>query len=155
MAREIERKFLVLNDEWRAAAGPGVRLRQGYLAITPHSVTRVRVHGDDAAFITVKSAEKGVSRDEYEYRIPVDDAVKMLRLCAYPVIDKTRFEVDVAGNTWEIDVFAGDNAGLIVAEIELPSEDATFKKPSWAGREVTQEDKYFNAALAIRPYKIW
>jgi adenylate cyclase len=155
MAREIERKFLVLNDEWRAAAGPGVRLRQGYLAITPQSVTRVRVHGDDKAFITVKSAEKGVSRDEYEYRIPVEDAVKMLRLCAYPVIDKTRFEVDVAGNTWEVDVFAGDNEGLIVAEIELPSEDTVFEKPSWAGREVTQEDKYFNAALAMRPYKMW
>lgn len=155
MAREIERKFLILNDEWRAAAGPGARLRQGYLAITPRSVTRVRVQDDDAAFITVKSAEKGISRDEYEYAIPVADALKLLDLCVHAVIDKTRHKVDVGGYTWEIDVFGGDNAGLIVAEVELPAEDAVFEKPAWAGEEVTHDDRYFNAALAIRPYKMW
>jgi len=155
MAREIERKFLVLNDEWRAAANTGARLRQGYLAITPKSVTRVRVQSDEAAFITVKSAEKGVSRDEYEYEIPVADAVKMLALCQHAVVDKTRYEVEVDGFVWEVDVFGGDNDGLIVAEIELPDEKTVFRKPSWAGAEVTQEDRYFNAALAIKPFKFW
>ena len=155
MAREIERKFLVLNDEWRAAAGPGARLRQGYLAMTPKSVTRVRVQDDDCAFITVKSAEKGLSRDEYEYEIPVADAVRMLALCQDAIIDKTRYEIQVGDHIWEVDVFAGDNAGLVVAEVELPAEDAPYTKPSWAGAEVTQDDRYFNAALAKRPFKLW
>lgn len=155
MAREIERKFLILNEEWRAVAEDGVRLRQGYLAMTGKSVTRVRIHGADSAFITVKSAEKGVSRDEYEYEIPVADAAAMLALCEQGIIDKTRYKVAAGALTWEIDVFAGDNEGLVVAEIELPDEKTAFEKPSWVGAEVTHDDRYFNAALSRRPYKFW
>lgn len=157
MAREIERKFLVLNDDWRAACGAPSRLRQGYLAIAEKSVTRVRLDDSaQAAFITIKSAEKGVARDEFEYGVPVPDAQALLALCTGSVIDKTRYRVD-AGNglTWEIDVFAGDNDGLVVAEIELPQESTPFARPAWLGAEVTHDRRYYNAALARRAYKFW
>jgi adenylate cyclase len=156
MAREIERKFLVLNDDWRAAAGNPARLRQGYLAMTAKAVTRVRVAGENAAFITVKSNEPGRSRDEYEYAIPHADGAALLKLCVDSVIDKTRYEVDAGGGrVWEIDVFAGDNEGLVIAEIELPDEDAVFDRPPWLGAEVTDDARYYNAALARRAYKFW
>lgn len=155
MAREIERKFLIVSDDWRAAATPPVRLQQGYLALDGRAVVRVRISGDDHAFVTVKSNEPGIARDEFEYEVPVADAQAMMKLSATPPIDKRRYKVTVDGMVWEIDEFAGANAGLLVAEIELPAEDAPFTKPSWAGRDVTEDPRYFNAALARKPFSSW
>ncbi|MBU0859229.1 MAG: CYTH domain-containing protein [Alphaproteobacteria bacterium] len=156
MAREIERKFLVLNDAWRAVAGAPRRVRQGYLAMTDKAVMRVRIVDEDAAFITIKSNEPGRSRDEYEYEVPVADAAALLKLCVESVIDKQRYEVPAGDNlTWEVDVFAGDNDGLVIAEIELPDENTAFARPAWIGQEVTEDGRYYNAALSRRAYKLW
>jgi len=155
MATEIERKFRVLDDGWRRDAAPGVRMRQGYLSGGEQSSIRVRVQGDEA-FLNIKSATLGVRRHEYEYAIPRDDAEEMLDLlCARPLIDKVRYEVTHAEHVWEVDVFEGDNAGLVVAEIELASEDELFDKPAWAGEEVSHDPRYYNVCLVNHPYKEW
>ncbi len=155
MATEIERKFLVRGEAWRAQAAPGVRMRQGYLSGGGRSSVRVRVQGGEA-FLNIKSATLGVSRREYDYPIPVNEAEEMLdQLCAGPLIEKTRYEVVHAGHTWEVDVFEGDNAGLIVAEIELEAEDETFATPAWAGEEVSHDPRYYNVCLVKHPYKDW
>jgi len=155
MATEIERKFLVLNDGWRRQAAPGIFMRQGYLSGGEQSSIRVRLQGEQA-FLNIKSATLGVRRREYDYSIPVDDANEILdHLCAGPIIEKTRYEVEYAGHVWEVDVFEGDNAGLIVAEIELDSEDEAFERPAWAGEEVSHDPRYYNVCLVKHPYKEW
>ncbi len=155
MAKEIERKFLVKHDGWRQHAAPGVFMSQGYLSGSQHSSVRVRVSGDQA-FLNIKSATLGISRKEYEYAIPVTDAREMLRsLCEQPLIEKTRYHVAHGDHTWEVDVFGGDNAGLVVAEIELAHEDETFALPDWAGAEVSHDVRYYNVCLVKNPYKLW
>jgi adenylate cyclase len=155
MATEIERKFLVLNDKWKSGVNTELRIVQGYLATNEYSSTRIRIQ-DDQANINIKSATLGVSRTEFEYAIPVDDAQLMIDdLCIKPVIEKTRYIVKHMQHTWEIDVFSGDNEGLIVAEIELLSPDEAFEKPSWLGKEVSHDKRYYNVCLIENPYKTW
>lgn len=155
MAQEIERKFLILNDSWRDSAEPGTYMSQGYMGDAKRASVRVRVEGEQAN-INIKSATLGISRTEYEYPIPRDEALDMLKnLCEQPLIEKTRYKVKVANHTWEVDVFAGDNVGLVVAEVELESEEQAFEKPTWAGDEVSGEARYYNVCLVKHPYKDW
>jgi adenylate cyclase len=155
MAEEIERKFLVKDDSWRANVERQSVMRQGYLNAAKKSSIRVRVSGD-RAHLNIKSATLGVYRKEYEYAIPLQDANEMLdTLCDGPLIEKTRYFVPYARHLWEVDVFAGDNAGLIVAEIELSHEGETFELPPWAGEEVSGDTRYYNVCLAKNPYKNW
>ena len=154
MATEIERKYLVVGDAWRTLSS-GTTYRQGYLSTVKERTVRVRVVGDRGT-LTIKGLTVGATRTEYEYDIPVDDANHMLDdLCEQPVIDKTRFIVEYAGLTWEIDEFAGANAGLIVAEVELDSEDQAIELPAWIGEEVSHDPRYFNANLIAHPYTVW
>lgn len=155
MAIEIERKFLVAGEGWRSVVTRSAPMRQGYLGgAEGRASIRVRVSGDDA-WLNIKAAVMGSSRAEYEYAIPLADANEMLdRLCT-GLIDKTRHYVEHQGHVWEVDEFAGDNAGLVVAEIELDRPDETFSSPSWLGREVTDERRYYNHALALHPYRLW
>ncbi len=155
MAQEIERKFLVLNDSWREDAGPGAYISQGYLGDAKNASVRVRVEGERAN-INIKGATLGISRSEYEYSIPKDEALEMLKnLCLKPLIEKSRYRVKVSDHIWEVDLFAGDNAGLVVAEVELASEDQPFEKPAWAGDEVSDDARYYNVCLVNHPYKDW
>ncbi len=155
MAVEIERKFLVRDDAWRRLTDGGTRLVQAYLANTGLASVRVRIAGS-AAWLSVKSMTRGLSRSEFEYAVPLADAEAMLAtLCAGPRIDKVRYCVACGPHTWEIDVFDGDNAGLVVAEIELGSEDEAFDRPSWLGDEVTHLERYYNVRLVDRPYARW
>lgn len=155
MAQEIERKFLVRDDTWRATADAGTRYRQGYLSTDPRRIVRVRV-GGDKAFVTIKGLARGIARDEYEYPIPVADAESMLdALALRPLIEKVRHHVHHAGHRWEVDVFSGENAGLVVAEVELPSEGTPVDLPPWVGQEVSHDPRYSNAALVERPYSSW
>ena len=154
MAVEIERKFLVSGEPWRAAAS-ATRIRQGYLCGGARAVVRVRMAGE-RAFLTVKGEQRGVSRAEYEYEIPVGDAEEMLgRLCQPPLIEKTRYCLTHAGVSWVIDVFEGENAGLVVAEAEFSKEDQSFELPDWAGAEVTDQPRYLNVNLIAHPYRLW
>lgn len=155
MATEIERKFLLASDDWRADADAGERMRQGYLAAEVERSVRVRVVADRAT-MTIKGAAEGLVRPEFEYAIPAAEASEMLdRLALQPLIEKTRYRVERGKHVWEIDVFEGDNAGLVVAEIELDDPDEAFERPSWLGPEVTEDPRYLNAALARRPYTRW
>jgi adenylate cyclase len=155
MATETERKFLLRNDSWRADADAGAAIMQGYLANTHDCTVRVRVQGD-SAWLTVKGPSETISRAEFEYPVPVADATEMLdSLAARPFIEKLRYRVVVAEHCWEIDVFGGDNLGLVVAEIELTSAEETFVRPDWVGREVSDDARYFNAALVKRPFLTW
>ena len=156
MAKEIERKFLLADDSWRSEVIKSTLFRQGYLAGGVESSVRVRVEGDSAN-INIKSATLDISRLEYEYEIPLDDAGELLdNLCQKPIIEKTRHIVPAdSGHKWEIDEFCGDNAGLIVAEIELGSEDELFAKPAWLGKEVSDDPRYYNVCLVKHPYKDW
>ena len=160
MAIEIERKFLVINDSWRAAADAGLQLKQGYLSrVTGSDAVRssVRIRTDGVqAFLNIKSATLGIRRQEYEYPLPLVDAEEMLaNLCISAVVEKTRYHVQVSAHLWEIDVFAGANAGLIVAEIELNDESEDFERPAWLGAEVSADPRYYNVCLADRPYCSW
>lgn len=152
MALEIERKFLVTGTGWREAAG--VHYAQGYLNRDKHRTVRVRVAGE-AAFLTIKGLTQGATRAEFEYPIPVADAQALLLLCEGPLIEKTRYVLQVGQTTWEVDEFHGENAPLVVAEVELPSEDAAFDRPDWLGDEVTQDARYFNASLSQLPFQRW
>lgn len=155
MATEIERKFLVRDDTWRAQAAPGIFYRQGYMSSTPASSIRVRCGGGQG-FINLKSATLGVTRKEYDYPIPESDANEMLDMfCTGPLIEKTRYLVKHGGHVWEVDVFAGDNEGLVVAEIELDDADEFFALPGWAGEEVSHDPRYYNVCLVSHPYKNW
>ena len=153
MSKEIERKFLVIEDSWRT--NEGIPYRQGYLSTDRHRTVRVRIAGPEA-WLTVKGITRGATRAEYEYPIPVADAREMLdTLCHEPLIEKQRYRVDFGGLTWEVDEFEGANAGLVVAEVELEREDQPFERPPWLGREVTHDPKYFNANLVDKPYTRW
>jgi adenylate cyclase len=152
MAIEIERKFLVIGNEWRDA--PAVFYSQGYLNRDKTRTVRVRIAGEQA-FLTVKGQTEGVSRAEFEYEIPLADARQLLTLCEQPLIEKYRRKISCAGFVWEVDEFLGENHGLVVAEIELPAEDAMFTLPEWVGEEVTQDARYFNSNLAQHPYSRW
>jgi adenylate cyclase len=153
---EIERKFLITSDTYKKEAFSQKRIKQGYLSSVPERTVRVRTKGDKA-FITIKgvSNETGMSRFEWEKEIPVDEANKLLLLCEKGVIDKTRFEVKTGNHIYEIDEFYGENKGLVVAEIELHSEDETFEKPNWLGKEVTNDNRYYNSNLSINPFTSW
>jgi len=152
MGVEIERKFLVTGEAWRS--GTGVRLTQGYLNRDKARTVRVRVAGEQG-WLTIKGVSTGATRAEFEYPIPLADAQAMLLLCDGTLIDKTRHTVDVGGTVWEVDVFHGDNAGLVVAEVELTTEDQPFERPAWLGDEVTHDPRYFNSALIALPYSQW
>lgn len=161
MPIEIERKFLVTGDGWRTAAHRVVPMAQGYLndlaamdAGTMKASVRVRI-ADDAAWLNLKSRELGHTRQEFDYPIPVEDARALLALCVGGLVDKRRHHVEFDGRLWEVDEFLGDNAGLVVAEIELEAADAAFSKPEWIGAEVTDRPRYYNLALATRPYSRW
>jgi adenylate cyclase len=153
--QEIERKFLVANDGWRREADGGRKLRQAYLAETERAAIRVRIIDDSAAFITIKSARTGLSRPEFEYSVPLSDARELAELRRGSELQKTRFRALAAGRCWEIDVYDGDNAGLVLAEVELESEDASVEIPSWVGQEVTGEQRYYAAKLAAHPFRSW
>ncbi|MCB9087189.1 MAG: CYTH domain-containing protein [Calditrichae bacterium] len=154
MGREIERKFLVKDDGWRKGA-VGKLYCQGYISRDEQRAVRVRIV-EDQGFLTIKGRHNDLTRLEFEYEIPLTDARELLdTLCQPPLIEKTRYRVNYAGNIWEIDVFSGDNAGLIVAEIELSREDQPFELPSWAGREVTGDPRYLNTNLSKHPYLQW
>lgn len=154
MASEIERKFLVNRELW-PAPNDGVVYRQGYLSVEKERTVRVRIAGRHA-FLTIKGETRGVERLEFEYEIPVADATVMLdQLCLRPLIEKTRFKIEFAGHTWEVDEFHGDNDGLLMAEIELESTDTQFDTPPWAGAEVSDDPRYFNSNLSREPYSRW
>jgi len=154
MGIEIERKFLLANENWRGQ-GQATLMRQGYLCSDPERTVRVRIEGERAV-ITIKSKSVGASRGEWEYEIPVLDAAELLeRLCEQPLVEKTRHRIDYQGHTWEVDDFQGENAGLVVAEIELGAEDEAFEKPDWIGQEVTGDKRYYNSSLIRLPYSKW
>ena len=154
MGREIERKFLVKGDSWRVLA-KGTACRQGYLNSAKERIVRIRTIGNKA-FLTIKGPSVGATRSEYEYEIPLADCNAMLdTLAEKPIIEKKRYKVPFSGFTWEIDEFFGDNAGLIVAEVELESEGQILRKPEWAADEVTGDPRYFNSNLIRHPYARW
>lgn len=156
MSIEIERKFLVRSNDWLPAdhqERDGREIVQGYLSQGPVTV-RVRRAGDHAA-LTIKGPARGLSRQEFEYTIPDDDARELLALCGNRLVHKTRYRVLYEGHLWEVDEFAGDNAGLVVAEVELTSEDETPPHPPWLGPEVSADRRFSNASLADRPYTTW
>lgn len=154
MSAEIERKFRVVGDAWRTL-GTGTPFRQGFLSTIKERVVRVRRAGEKGS-ITVKGVTRGITRLEFDYEIPAADADRMLDdLCHQPIIEKTRYRIDHGGLTWEVDEFAGENAGLIVAEVELTSEEQAFDKPGWVGEEVSGDPRYFNSNLVSHPYNRW
>jgi len=153
MAKEIERKFLVTGDGWRTDA-VGLTCLQGYVPSSTCTV-RARIMGDKG-YLTIKARDKGVTRTEFEYEIPLSDATELLtRFCEGTLIEKVRYRVEYAGLVWEIDEFTGANAGLIVAEVELEHEGQAFEKPEWIGAEVTHDRRYLNSSLARQPYRQW
>ena len=154
MAVEIERKFLLQGDGWRGLA-PGKHYRQGYLSTVAARTVRVRVI-EDSGYLTIKGATSNATRAEYEYVIPVEDAHAMLdTLCERPLIEKTRYRIEHQGMIWEVDEFAGENAGLLLAEVELDSADQVIALPDWVGKEVTGEPRYYNANLIANPFSQW
>ena len=154
MAKEIERKFLVLGDGWRQGV-TGVPYRQGYLSTVKERTVRVRTVGDKG-FLTIKGVTVGVTRSEFEYSIPTADADALLNdLCEKPLIEKTRYKIQHAGLTWEIDEFFGENQGLVVAEVELKDEHQAIDRPTWVGKEVSGDPRYFNSNLIKTPFTQW
>lgn len=154
MATEIERKFLVKGDQWRSLA-TGTLYRQGYLSTKKGCTVRVRLAGDQG-YLTIKGLTQGCSRAEYEYPIPAEDAQEMLdNLCEAPLIEKTRYKIEYAGLIWEVDEFAGENQGLIIAEVELTDENQSIELPDWIGKEVSDDSRYYNANLVENPYSQW
>lgn len=155
MGVEIERKFLLAGNEWRACVGRSVEIVQGYLAQTESCSIRARIAGNSGA-LNLKGLTLGVSRSEFEFEVPVEDARQIIeQYCRGAVIQKTRHYLELGGHQWEIDEFAGENTGLIVAELELRSENEVFDKPRWLGIEVTGEARYYNICLAKKPYRTW
>lgn len=155
MGIEIERKYLLTNNSWREQVIESTRISQGYLTQNEgKSSVRVRLSGDTAN-LNIKSRELAIRRQEYEYPVPVEDAQMMLDKLCVGVIDKIRHHVEFQGHTWEIDEFKGDNKGLIVAEIELESEESDFPHPEWLGEEVSHDPRYYNVNLISHPYSMW
>ena len=154
MAKEIERKFLIKRELWQPQR-PGVEIRQGYLSLDPERTVRVRTKGAKG-YLTIKGKNQGISRTELEYEIPYEEASQMLEeLCLHPLVEKTRYLEQHGQQLWEIDIFAGDNEGLAVAEAELSSEDTALVLPIWIYREVSGEARYYNSSLIKLPYKNW
>ncbi|NLX63548.1 MAG: CYTH domain-containing protein [Clostridiaceae bacterium] len=153
MAREIERKFLVLNDDFKKGTN-GILYRQGYLCADPKRTVRVRTVGN-TGYLTIKGASKGAARTEFEYSIPKEDAEELLLLCETPLIEKYRYFISYKGYTWEVDEFLGENKGLVIAEIELESETQEIELPPWVGAEVTSDPRYYNSSLARFPFSRW
>lgn len=155
MATEIERKFLLKDSSWKKYADEGTHYCQGYLVGSEHASVRVRIQGKHA-FLNIKSATLDITRQEFEYEIPLSEASEMLEtLCEQPLIDKTRYFIETEKHEWEIDVFSGDNEGLKVAEIELSNKDEEFDKPDWLGDEVSDDPRYYNVCLVKHPFKDW
>jgi adenylate cyclase len=155
MGLEIERKFLVDHEKWHRVTKPaGTHYRQGYLLNDDRKTIRVRVT-DQQGFITLKGATTGITRKEYEYKIPVEDGNELLDSFARSEIEKVRYRIDFAGKLWEVDEFLGDNEGLIMAEIELKSEAEEFEKPGWITMEVSDDERYYNSYLSTHPFKKW
>lgn len=153
MGVEIERKFLVIPEHWNPEA-EGKEIKQGYLSTDPERNVRVRIYGEDA-FLTIKGKTVGISRTEIEYPIPLDDATELLQLCHRPLIEKVRYTIPESALMWEVDIFSGENEGLMIAEIELPDEATTFEKPAWVGEEVTTDFRYSNSSLCEKPFRTW
>lgn len=153
MSLEIERKFLVLNEGYKKNSRKSLYC-QGYLSRHPHRTVRVRI-ADDKAMLTIKGPSSGATRQEFEYALPISDAKALLELCEKPLIEKYRYAVEYEGMLWEVDEFLGDNEGLVIAELELPYEDAPFARPDWVGQEVTGDVRYYNSYLIQHPYKTW
>jgi CYTH domain-containing protein len=153
MGKEIERKFLVQGTVWRELS-EGIPYRQGYLSSVKERTVRVRTI-QDRGFLTVKGVTQGISRLEYEYAIPLEDANALLAICEKPLIEKNRYKIPFDGLIWEVDEFFGDNDGLIIAEVELVSADQSFSKPSWVGEEVSADPRYYNSNLIKNPFKNW
>ena len=154
MGVEIERKFLLKNDDWKENVDEKIEIKQGYLNSFPERTVRVRIKADKG-ILTIKGKTINSTRAEYEYEIPLKDAQEMITLCEKPVVEKIRFIVNVNSKIWEIDVFDGENKGLIVAEVELENEDESIELPHWIGKEVTQEAKYYNSNLIKNPFCNW
>ncbi|HUP92713.1 MAG TPA: CYTH domain-containing protein [Solimonas sp.] len=155
MPVEIERKFLVSGDAWRAQASRSVEMRQGYLSREAGKASvRVRLEGNQAN-LNIKAAVVGSQRAEFDYAVPLADGREILENLCVGRVEKVRHYIEQGGLTWEVDEFLGDNAGLVVAEIELGRVDQEFERPGWLGREVTQEQRYYNQALALKPYRTW
>lgn len=156
MSVEIERKFLVTDDSYKVMAYHSDRIIQGYICRQGGNSTRVRVRGEKG-FLTIKgpSLDGGLSRFEWEKEIPLNEAMELIKLCPTPTIDKRRYLVDFDGHTFEVDEFYGENEGLVVAEVELNNADEEFTKPTFIGKEVTGESKYYNSSLTRYPYKCW
>jgi adenylate cyclase len=155
MGVEIERKFLVDHEKWGEVQKPeGTHYRQGYILSNKEQTVRVRV-SDKKGYINLKSKVSEVSRKEYEYEIPLEDGIEILNEFTKHGTEKTRYRIPFEGRTWEVDVFAGDNKGLIVAELELKSENEEFGKPDWVTTEVTNDGRYTNASLAVKPFSQW
>jgi adenylate cyclase len=154
MGVEIERRFLVENESWKTAHPEGLMCRQGYLLTDTAKAVRVRIIGE-WAYLTIKGETTGITRSEFEYEIPVADAESMMELCGDAIVEKTRYRIDYGGMTWELDVFEGANAGLVMAEIELETENQLFELPPWAGEEVSGDPRYYNAYLSRHPFSIW
>ena len=161
MGIEIERKFLLADDSWRAGVARSERIAQGYLVGVralesgdAHASVRVRLAGEQA-WLNIKSATLGIERAEFEYLIPVEDAAQMLSTLCDGVLEKIRHYVTVDGALFEVDEFLGDNQGLVVAEVELPSVDSPFPRPAWLGREVSAQVRYYNVNLIEHPYSSW
>jgi adenylate cyclase len=155
MGIEIERKFLVDHKQWERLAKPaGIKMQQGYIVDEIDRTVRLRITNEQA-YLTFKSGTTGISRKEYEYEIPVKEATELFEQFVKTRLEKTRYCIDYKNKVWEVDVFAGDNEGLIVAEIELDSEDEQFELPPWASKEVSGEARYFNSSLSAHPFKTW
>jgi len=153
MGTEIERKFLVRRELW-ASSGRSTLFQQGYLCREEGRTVRARRAGG-SAFLTIKGAARGLARPEFEYEVPLADIDGLLQLCIQPLIEKRRHLHEHEGHTWEVDEFLGQNAGLLVAEIELDRADEEFSRPSWVGEEVTDDPRYLNANLAVHPFSMW
>jgi len=154
MAQEIERKYLLAGDDWRSLA-EGAYYRQGYLSTVKERTVRVRTIGEKG-YLTIKGITVGISRLEFEYEIPTDDANELLdELCERPIIEKHRYKIPYGGLVWEVDEFHGVNEGLVIAEVELESDDQAIDVPAWVGEEVSGDPRYFNAALVRCPFNTW
>jgi len=151
--QEIERKFLVDTTKWNLV-GVGTNMKQGYLSVDPERTVRVRIAGEEA-FLTIKGKSKGISRTEIEYKIPIDEAEILMAMCLDFIIEKTRYKEKKQNLVWEIDVFHGNNAGLVLAEVELESETQHVELPIWIEKEVSNDKRYFNSWLSQNSFSTW
>ncbi len=152
MAKEIERKYLLKNENWKPLVQKKIIIKQGYLNSNPERIVRVRI-SNDKGMLTIKSKNIGITRQEFEYAIPFDEATELIKLCEKPIIEKVRNIVHLDTQVWEIDEFGGENEGLVLAEIELESETTKVSIPSWIGEEVSSDAKYYNSNLIKHPFK--